>query len=126
MFVIAFPEFQSSLLETAAFFQVTLLGTVVALPGLISRWCGGRCAVWGSLLTVLSVVVCHLAVVEVFSVGLISSRAAPASDASTVAPAITVCVSIHGCAKVTIGMTDVLSGLCGCGLLLDGGYDLLD
>ena len=78
------------------------------------------------LSTVFGVVVCHLAVVAVFPVGLIPPLAAAASEASTVAGTIVACACIHGSGEVTIWIADFLRDCCGGGLLLDSGYYLLN
>ena len=77
-------------------------------------------------LTVLGVVVVHLAVATVFPVGLISPPVAVALEASAVAAAVVACVCVHGRAEVAIWIAYVLGDCCGGGLLLDGGYHLLD
>lgn len=87
---------------------MTLPGAVVAFVGVVGRWWGGRCGVWGSLSTVIGVVNCRLAVVLVFAVGMISSPTAAASEASTVAAAIAICVRVHGGTEVAIGVANVL------------------
>ena len=122
--LLSFSEFQNSLVGAAVFFKVTLPGAVVAFAGVVCRWCGGRFGVWGCLSAVLGVVVCHLAVVAVFPVRLISSPMATASEAMAVAGVIVACACIHGSVEVAIWIADVLCDCCSGGLLLDGGYHL--